>query len=211
MLTARLFLTSTILLASSATFAATEYNFLQEKAWTAGALTFGGGAGDLLVSAENDPGIVPSYIRSNTSYGLMVCSVAGGTPGNNWFCGGDWENPEDEHYVDSIGPREAVVFNFQQAVTLSSAGFTAGSYGYGGFDLWVDGVLALTGEGFGTSVAFTGISGSEFTFRSGGDAQDYFKMSSLTVAEIPIPAAAWLFGSGLIGLATIARKRKLAS
>ena len=31
------------------------------------------------------------------------------------------------------------------------------------------------------------------------------------LAEIPLPAAAWLFGSGLIGLAGVARKRKLAA
>lgn len=31
-----------------------------------------------------------------------------------------------------------------------------------------------------------------------------------SVSEVPLPAAAWLFGSGLIGLAGIARKRKSA-
>lgn len=62
-------------------------------------------------------------------------------------------------------------------------------------------------------MAFTGIAGRQFKFGAGdsGFDQDQFKMTSLTVAEVPIPAAAWLFGSGLIGLATIARKRKLAS
>lgn len=34
---------------------------------------------------------------------------------------------------------------------------------------------------------------------------------TLTPTEIPLPAAAWLFGSGLIGLAGVARKRKLAA
>jgi hypothetical protein len=29
----------------------------------------------------------------------------------------------------------------------------------------------------------------------------------LTVSQVPVPAAAWLFGSALLGLAGIARKR----
>lgn len=38
-----------------------------------------------------------------------------------------------------------------------------------------------------------------------------FLGGTITLTEIPLPAAAWLFGSGLIGLAGVARKRKLAT
>ena len=36
-----------------------------------------------------------------------------------------------------------------------------------------------------------------------------FKSRGLSVATIPVPAAAWLFGSGLIALVGVARRRKL--
>ncbi|HHH39497.1 MAG TPA: VPLPA-CTERM sorting domain-containing protein [Sedimenticola sp.] len=39
--------------------------------------------------------------------------------------------------------------------------------------------------------------------------RDYFKLQSLEVSAVPVPAAAWLFGSGLLGLAGIARRRTL--
>lgn len=35
-------------------------------------------------------------------------------------------------------------------------------------------------------------------------------VNSMTVSSVPVPAAAWLLGSGLIGLAGVARKRKAA-
>lgn len=42
----------------------------------------------------------------------------------------------------------------------------------------------------------------------GGDANDYFKVTSLTVSAVPVPSSAWLFMSALIGLAGVSRKRK---
>lgn len=38
----------------------------------------------------------------------------------------------------------------------------------------------------------------------------YFDNASMVVEAVPIPAAVWLFGSGLIGLVGIARKKKTA-
>lgn len=34
-----------------------------------------------------------------------------------------------------------------------------------------------------------------------------FRYASFTVSEVPVPAAAWLFGSGLLGLIGVARKK----
>lgn len=33
-------------------------------------------------------------------------------------------------------------------------------------------------------------------------------MTSVTISEVPVPAAVWLFGSGLVGLAGVARRRR---
>ena len=45
--------------------------------------------------------------------------------------------------------------------------------------------------------------GSELEF-------DKIYLETLTVTAVPVPAAAWLFGSGLMGLAGVARKRRTA-
>ena len=51
------------------------------------------------------------------------------------------------------------------------------------------------------------------TAYAGGDpyAQDYsLTFSSADGSNVPVPAAAWLFGSALVGLAGVGRKRKAA-
>ncbi|BAV33875.1 hypothetical protein SCL_1570 [Sulfuricaulis limicola] len=81
------------------------------------------------------------------------------------------------------------------------------------------------GSGLGPSLTFTAGSLYDFDFQKTGSPSfnssflffdDYDQLlgqwtsMSLTVAPapIPVPAAAWLFGSGLLGLAGIARRRK---
>ena len=45
---------------------------------------------------------------------------------------------------------------------------------------------------------------------AGCTSEAYFDNVSVTVEAIPVPAAVWLFGSGLIGLVGVARKKKAA-
>jgi hypothetical protein len=47
-----------------------------------------------------------------------------------------------------------------------------------------------------------------FTDGQGNKVGSLYSQDISDVAEVPLPAAAWLFGSGLVGLAGIARKRK---
>ena len=43
----------------------------------------------------------------------------------------------------------------------------------------------------------------------GGDADPTLDVYNGTVSAIPLPAAAWLFGSALLGLVTVARRKRL--
>lgn len=73
--------------------------------------------------------------------------------------------------------------------------------------------------GFGNdpvSVNLGGASGNALLFAARADPgnwhdNDYFKIASLevTATVIPVPAAVWLFGSGLIGLIGVMRRRKV--
>lgn len=45
---------------------------------------------------------------------------------------------------------------------------------------------------------------------AGGTATVTLNLAATEVSEVPVPAAAWLFGSALVGLAGVGRKRKVA-
>lgn len=61
--------------------------------------------------------------------------------------------------------------------------------------------------------AFGGNFGNALLFAARADAgnkydNDYFKIKELTVTPIPVPAAIWLFASGLLGLVAVARRKQ---
>lgn len=82
---------------------------------------------------------------------------------------------------------------------------------------WVGGAddygLSLTQEAYSVvradngSVAVSSFCDSESTSAActGGSFSPYLEISS--VSAVPVPAAVWLFGSGLVGLITVARRR----
>lgn len=61
------------------------------------------------------------------------------------------------------------------------------------------------GGGAGNILILRGLGDADGWF--GGDAEDFFKVTSLSVTPVPIPSSAWLFLSALIGLAGVSRKR----
>jgi hypothetical protein len=66
----------------------------------------------------------------------------------------------------------------------------------------------LDGSNYLFSWNTTGVENWAFTFNTGS----HFSLATMSVdiatSQVPVPAAAWLMGSGLAGLASIARRRK---
>ena len=89
------------------------------------------------------------------------------------------------HFDDPVGENDVFEFLFDV-----SSGSLAADFGTQG------GIIIRTG-----SSGFAGDFTTDFTASS-------FNGSSDTFAAVPVPAAVWLFGSGLLGLATVARRRQ---
>jgi hypothetical protein len=88
------------------------------------------------------------------------------------------------------------------AMSLFSGDFSCGGAGCSGNIFPVsDGPLSSTGvnTSIGIHLAFDLTAGDKATFDT------FFEVEPVVV---PIPAAVWLFGSGLLGLAALARRRK---
>jgi hypothetical protein len=74
----------------------------------------------------------------------------------------------------------------------------------------------IDGSGLGTNPSGTlpltddGIGGNPMVAGPFPDFNANFDITSIHVSAIPVPAAVWLFGSGLLGLVGVARRRKKA-
>jgi hypothetical protein len=127
----------------------------------------------------------------------------------------------DNHQVDSFGPEEAVLFDFgHQAVTLKSVTFSFVDWNDDfSFSFFTNDVtnpdnffknISLPNSGSLQTYTFLNTwTGNLFGIGAAGaflDSGDNFKIHSLEVAAVPLPAAAFLFAPALLGFIGLRRK-----
>ncbi len=154
------------------------------------------------------------YLSSSTSGNLGVLS---NTNGDGTNLDGDSGTPSPND------PDEGLLFSFDQQVSLNYINFdsfTSGSTSADDFNLTVDGVSVLVDHNASdvsslvTNVPaqfdeyiFNNIIGTEFLFWADSDS-DSFRIDFIEVSAVPVPAAAWLFGSALLGMFGFSRRKK---
>lgn len=169
--------------------------------------------------------------------GLGVCNQSEGTVNAGFLqpkCStfGTIISP-DEHQIDSNGADDYIVLSFDQAVSFSSAVIDPFQIHDRDVKFWIGNVDLLAFNlgglddtdielisGMGSAVTKTATASAlpltvglddlygNVLILKGLSSNDFFKFSSITVETVvPVPAAAWMFGSALLGLAGLKRKR----
>ena len=133
----------------------------------------------------------------------------------------DSGNLDGDSNFSANDPDEGLLFSFDQLVSLDYINFDMFTKQKNDdFNLTVDGVLVLLDfnandtSSLVTNVPgqfdeynFNSIVGSNFLFWADGDS-DSFRIDTLNVSTVPVPAAAWLFGSALLGMFGFSRRKK---
>ena len=104
--------------------------------------------------------------------------------------------------LGAVGAQASFVFNGNEPFTIQSGG---PSNEYGGSSITASGNTVYSNEGSGT-IQFQGTY-SQLTWTNPQN-EVWYGFTVGAPAAVPIPAAAWLFGSGLLGLIGVARRKK---
>ncbi|GMQ83858.1 MAG: hypothetical protein BMS9Abin06_0602 [Gammaproteobacteria bacterium] len=96
----------------------------------------------------------------------------------------------------------SVIFNYDAPSTGVDGPYASGTISAGTYQLLIDGFVEAIGRP---------ASGSDpFAPATNGQSIAGLNLGLSDAAVVPVPAAVWLFGSGLVGLVGIARRRKAA-
>jgi hypothetical protein len=212
--------TSTIITSGLLVFASTSYAALFDfQAW----ITANGEQGfnnsspftltdsglTLTATAFESPGMIDSHVYMDDVFngivgGMGVCTTLSGNQ-----C-----SPSSDDNVSIDGSKQEILtWNFTQ--NIASLTLDLGNndhfdyinndfqYSFGGSG-WL---TATTDSNAMATLLLTGGTG-QINFRASGNTLgDHFYIRNADITVVPVPAAIWLFGSGLIGLAGLAKRK----
>jgi hypothetical protein len=100
--------------------------------------------------------------------------------------------PLDQTQEDSYGPLDGAELVFDSSADFKGIDFHKGFPDFSAFD------------------SFTGIPSSTFAINDSdfNEVDGHWIANTFSMTPVPVPAAVWLFGSGLLGLAGVARRKK---
>lgn len=162
------------------------------------------------ITVDPDPFIAASFSVTNTSATTQTFDISFGLPISPSFTDGYMTGNYSASFVDLNGDNSAAVNMFaweglidsavQMNLSLFSGSCSSATLGCSGNIFPVsDGPLLYTGaanSSIGIHMIFDLSAGDKVTFDTLFD-----------VTPVPVPAAVWLFGSGLLGLVAVARRK----
>lgn len=149
----------------------------------------------------------PSYVRNDFTFSTASGAGSFGCI-NHAGCGDNSVLGFDSAYLWNYGTRYASgnVFTFNAPVYGLGFDYTAPT-GYPEATPTIEGVTATLNTGFFGVISDVAL--SSFTLEQN---VDFMLTDNITygrqLSAVPVPAAVWLFGSGIAGLAAFARRRK---
>jgi hypothetical protein len=165
----------------------------------------------LTAKAFENPSRTDSHVYMDDSFngiigGMGVCTILDG----------DQCSPSSDDNVSIDGTDEEVLsWNFSQSITelkLDMGNSEHPDFVNSDFQYSLDtGLNWLTATTNGNGLVTLMLSGgtNQIEFRAAGNTlDDNFYIRSADATVVPVPAAIWLFGSGLLGLIGVARRKK---
>lgn len=170
---------------------------------------------------NDDAGNISGTNSLSVGLGVYVSSSTSGNVGVKSNLTTDGSNMDGGSVGDTDDLDEGLLFTFDQTVRLDLINFDSfTSSSSDDFNLTVDGVLVLLDYNANDTSAlvnndlvqfdqytFNNITGTKYLFWADSNT-DSFRIDRLEVTAVPVPAAAWLFGSGLLGLVGVARRKQ---
>ncbi|MCG8671937.1 MAG: VPLPA-CTERM sorting domain-containing protein [Pseudomonadales bacterium] len=167
---------------------------------------FGGLSGDVsysIFAANNPLGFADAATVAAAGF-MVTTNVAG--PSVNSFSYDDVLNKTASGLANNIGDPSAESENNATAAVSGEAAYAGAATTYGALllDSVAFDVTALAGE----SLYMWAFQGTDTTTQAAGQWNIDLGQGTLTYSAVPVPAAVWLFASGLLGLGAISRRKK---
>jgi len=194
----RLAVTTLVTIASAVTAVTAQAAYIVNATEIGGDVVFEG-SGSLNTSAWTLSGAQPQGCAIDPAQ--VICGAGPTTTADRYI------NPTDFVGPDSIGTGTSLVFSSSGTGDYSTLWFGGGLSGLLTLTSGYVSGAALGGTATYDAATFAGLGltpgNYEWTWGSGASADSF----TLNVGAVPIPAAVWLFGSGLLGLVGVARKK----